>query len=124
MNKLTPKIWHALFTWNTYSVVAQELTSDNEYVCKWAGLHVLSHYPEHPGNYWFIKESQEFKFCLIIFELDRRTVEYSDGIGSNEIKNASIYKLNSEEELYTVCENLSIEPDKFAPPWHSNYPFN
>ena len=123
MEKLTPKIWNALFTCDSYDAVAQQIPTANPRIHKWAGLHVISHYPISDNNFWFIREAIDYRFCLLIFELDEHTLKYFSETGGDEVQNPVFYKFNTEDELYKVCEEQKIEPSKFVPPWQANYPF-
>ena len=106
-----------------YDVVAQKLSAQNPGMHKWIGLHVISHYPTSANNFWFIKEAAGYRFCLLIFELDDHALKYFDETGSDEVQNSLLYKFNTQEELYQLCEDQDINPEKFAPPWYSKYPF-
>lgn len=124
MNKLAPKIWHAIFSWNTYTVVAQEMVSPNPGFRRWAALHMVDNYEESLVNFWFIKESRGYRFCLIVFDLNSTTTDFEDGANSDEISNALLFKFNTEEELYTICTENNIDPEKFVPYWRADYPFH
>lgn len=131
MKKLNEKIWHAIFSWDAYNAVAQELQNIESQKRVWVGLHILKHYESklEIHRYKLLKNCLPNKFTLIIFEMDKSRLEelkkYDDEIDSeNDINLLEKFCFNSEEELYEICYKNNINPEKFNQVWKCEYPLD
>jgi hypothetical protein len=123
MQKLEQKIWHAIFTHNAYSVVAQKIL-ENDSKTTFCGLHIVAKYVITNQSYEFIQLSRHNKFCLVVFSIDNRFLRLSDGINPDDCYDYIVYSFNDEEKIYEICKYIGIDASNFTQKWKCGYPFD
>lgn len=112
-----------------YTHICQEILNNNEGVRKWCAIYDLSKrfskdviiYPHIQVFFQGISENRTKKYCAIIFEANKFLV--ADGLSITDAKTIVTFFSDDFNEVYEKTIEWGIEPEKFGPPWHDDYPF-
>lgn len=124
--KLIPRsVWYGL-DGQSYDSIAQELTSEDPLLRKWAAIYAIYKYDfshSDPYRYYdFISNARNSRYATVIFSIPTDTIETSDGIDDRDIQIVNYEKMSSEEEINKFLETNQIDPTLFTPPWRCDYP--
>ncbi|MET0847460.1 MAG: hypothetical protein ABWY46_14810 [Pseudomonas sp.] len=97
-----------------YYSIAQELTSDDPLLRKWAAIYAIYKYDfsqSDPYRYYdFISNAQNYRYATVIFSIPTETIETSDGIDDRDIQIVNYEEMSSEEEINNFLATNQIDP--------------
>lgn len=127
MKKLDVKIWHGVFTYNTYDVIAQEVEAQNPLYRRWAAIYIMENIRHRKDLQEIIVKGINHKFLLVIIDISLDFL-HSHAAGYDiDIHIARDTQLihscgfDDEEALYRICDELKLDPQRFTTSWRANY---
>lgn len=117
------------FFYFKYIHICQEIEKRDEKVRKWCAIYDLSKrfnqgavIPTHIKTFFKgITEGNVKKYCALIFEADAYLVY--DGLSITDARTLRTFFSDDFNEVYEKVIEWGVEPEKFGPPWHDDYPF-
>jgi len=127
MKKLDQRIWYGIFAYNTYNVIAQEIESKDPAFRRWAAMYIMEHNKHRKDLHQLLEKGMNHKFFLVIVDVSVDFLHsYDSGydIDINITKDTQLvyYQgFDTEEGLYRICDELTLDPEKFNTSWRANY---